>query len=74
MEAVGEAAPNGYVCVMVALSILDLSPVTTATPPAAALNNTLDLARFADTARLHAATGSPSTTTCRPSQAPRPTS
>src|SRR5947209_368937 len=34
---------------MVALSILDLSPVTTATPPAAALNNTLDLARFADT-------------------------
>ena len=33
---------------MVALSILDLSPVTTATPPAAALNNTLDLARFAD--------------------------
>src|SRR5882762_1075401 len=34
---------------MVALSVLDLSPVTTATPPAAALNNTLDLARFADT-------------------------
>jgi luciferase family oxidoreductase group 1 len=34
---------------MPALSILDLSPVTTATPPAAALNNTLDLARFADT-------------------------
>jgi len=33
---------------MVALSVLDLSPVTTATPPAAALNNTLDLARFAD--------------------------
>jgi luciferase family oxidoreductase group 1 len=49
LEAVGEAAPNGYVFVMVALSILDLSPVTTATPPAAALNNTLDLARFADT-------------------------
>jgi luciferase family oxidoreductase group 1 len=48
MEAVGEAAPNGYLCAMVALSILDLSPVTTATPPAAALNNTLDLARFAD--------------------------
>src|SRR5881398_3105763 len=34
---------------MPVLSILDLSPVTTATPPAAALNNTLDLARFADT-------------------------
>jgi luciferase family oxidoreductase group 1 len=33
---------------MVALSVLDLSPVTTATPPAAALNNTLDLARLAD--------------------------
>ena len=31
------------------LSILDLSPVTTATPPAQALRNTLDLARFADT-------------------------
>jgi len=49
MEAVGEAASNGYVWLMVELSILDLSPVTTATPPAAALNNTLDLARFADT-------------------------
>src|SRR4029077_7432408 len=49
MEAVGEAAPNGYLWQMVALSILDLSPATTATPPAAALNNTLDLARFADT-------------------------
>jgi luciferase family oxidoreductase group 1 len=48
MEAVGEAAPNGYLCGMVALSVLDLSPVTTATPPAAALNNTLDLARFVD--------------------------
>jgi len=31
------------------LSILDLSPVTTATPPTQALRNTLDLARFADT-------------------------
>src|ERR1041384_7975014 len=31
------------------LSILDLSPVTTATPPAQALRNTLDLARFCDT-------------------------
>src|ERR1044072_3823829 len=30
------------------LSILDLSPVTTATPPAQALRNTLDLARFCD--------------------------
>src|SRR2546423_4480776 len=39
----------GLTLPMVALSILDLSPVTTATPPAAALNNTLDLARFADT-------------------------
>src|SRR5215813_128444 len=48
MEAVGAAAPNGYLCAMIALSVLDLSPVTTATPPAAALNNTLDLARFAD--------------------------
>jgi luciferase family oxidoreductase group 1 len=33
---------------MIPLSILDLSPVTTATPPAQALRNTLDLARFAD--------------------------
>src|SRR5437763_7107222 len=49
MEAVGEAAPNDYLWQMVVLSILDLSPVTTATPPAVALNNTLDLARFADT-------------------------
>src|SRR6266550_510362 len=48
MEAVGEAAPNGYLCVMPALSILDLSPVTTATPPSAALNNSLDLARLVD--------------------------
>jgi luciferase family oxidoreductase group 1 len=30
------------------LSILDLSPVTTATPPAQALHNSLDLARHAD--------------------------
>src|SRR3954468_20796095 len=49
MEAVGERARSVYLWRMVALSILDLSPVTTATPPAAALNNTLDLARFADT-------------------------
>jgi luciferase family oxidoreductase group 1 len=49
MEAVGEALWSVYLWRMVALSILDLSPVTTATPPAAALNNTLDLARFADT-------------------------
>jgi luciferase family oxidoreductase group 1 len=34
---------------MVALSVLDLSPVTTATPPSAALNNSLDLARLIDT-------------------------
>src|SRR5947208_3398724 len=34
---------------MLPLSILDLSPVTAATPPAQALRNTLDLARFADT-------------------------
>src|SRR5437016_8072181 len=33
---------------MVALSVLDLSPVTTATPPSAALNNSLDLARLVD--------------------------
>ena len=33
---------------MLPLSILDLSPVTTATPGAAALRNTLDLARLAD--------------------------
>src|SRR6478672_10132371 len=33
---------------MLPLSILDLSPVTTATPPAQALRNTLDLARFCD--------------------------
>src|SRR5205085_1456541 len=42
-------AQSAYVSLMVALSILDLSPVATATPPAVALNNTLDLARFADT-------------------------
>src|SRR5438270_13957429 len=33
---------------MLPLSILDLSPVTTATPAAQALRHTLDLARFAD--------------------------
>ena len=33
---------------MLPLSILDLSPVTTATPGAAALRNTIDLARLAD--------------------------
>ncbi len=33
---------------MIPLSILDLSPVTTATPGSLALRNTLDLARFAD--------------------------
>jgi len=33
---------------MVPLSILDLSVVTTATPPAAALRNSIDLARHAD--------------------------
>src|SRR6267143_3429975 len=33
---------------MTALSVLDLSPVTTATAPAAALNNSLDLARHVD--------------------------
>src|SRR5207237_8047908 len=48
MEAVGEQERSGYVCLMVALSVLALPPVTTAIPPAAALNNTLDLARFAD--------------------------
>jgi luciferase family oxidoreductase group 1 len=49
LEAVGEALPNGYLMRMLPLSILDLSPVTTATPPAQALRNTLDLARYADT-------------------------
>jgi luciferase family oxidoreductase group 1 len=48
LEAVGERGRNVYFCVMLPLSVLDLSPVTTATPPAAALNNTLDLARFCD--------------------------
>ncbi len=48
MEAVGGAVPSGYLLAMVALSVLDLSPVTTATPPSAALNNTPDLARFVD--------------------------
>ncbi|MGA3308072.1 MAG: LLM class flavin-dependent oxidoreductase [Xanthobacteraceae bacterium] len=33
---------------MIALSVLDLSPVTTATPGSAALRNSLDLARLAD--------------------------
>ena len=33
---------------MVALSVLDLSFVTTGTPPSAALRNTLDLAQAAD--------------------------
>jgi luciferase family oxidoreductase group 1 len=33
---------------MVALSVLDLSPVTTATPPSVALRNSLDLARHID--------------------------
>src|SRR3954467_9674946 len=33
---------------MTALSVLALSPVTTATPPAAALHNSLDLARHVD--------------------------
>ena len=33
---------------VIPLSVLDLSPVTTATPGAAALHNSLDLARLAD--------------------------
>ncbi len=33
---------------MIPLSILDLSPVTTATPGSVALHNSLDLARLAD--------------------------
>src|ERR1044072_4318019 len=48
MEAVGAARLNVYLWVMVALSVLDLSPVTTATPPSAALRNSLDLARLID--------------------------
>ena len=41
------AARNDYLCAM-RLSVLDLSPVTTATPPSVALNNSLDLARHID--------------------------
>ena len=41
-------ARNHYLWAMVALSVLDLSPVTTATPPSAALRNSLDLARLID--------------------------
>src|SRR5678816_728251 len=48
MEAVGAALRNVYLYGMVALSVLDLSPVTTATPPSAALRNSLDLARIID--------------------------
>ena len=33
---------------MIPLSVLDLSPVTTATPGSTALHNSLDLARLAD--------------------------
>ena len=33
---------------MIPISVLDLSPITTATPGAAALRNSLDLARLAD--------------------------
>jgi luciferase family oxidoreductase group 1 len=47
-EAVGASARNVYLCAMVALSVLDLSPVTTATPPSVALHNSLDLARLVD--------------------------
>ncbi len=38
---------------MIALSVLDLSPVTTATPASAALRNSLDLARLADRLGYH---------------------
>src|ERR1043166_7385946 len=48
MEAVGGAPRNVYFWTMVALSVLDLSPVTTATPPSVALHNSLDLARLVD--------------------------
>ena len=48
MEAVGEGRPNGYLSAMVKLSVLDLSPVTTATGGAQALRNSLDLARLTD--------------------------
>src|ERR1044072_1650494 len=48
MEAVGAARLNVYLWVMVALSVLDLSPVTTATPPSAALRTSLDRARLID--------------------------
>jgi luciferase family oxidoreductase group 1 len=38
---------------VIPLSVLDLSPVTTATPASAALHNTLDLARLADRLGYH---------------------
>jgi luciferase family oxidoreductase group 1 len=47
-EGVGGRARTVYLWGMVALSVLDLSPVTTATPPSAALRNSLDLARHID--------------------------
>ncbi len=57
---------------MIPLSVLDLSVVTTGTKLAAALRNSIDLARHVDGARLCHATGSPSTTTSLPSPSPAP--
>ena len=55
------------------LSVLYSSSVTTGTPPSAALRNTLDL-DVMPTASVMRATGSPITSTCPRSQAPRPRS
>jgi hypothetical protein len=58
---------------VIPLSVLDLSPVTTATPGSAALHNSLDLARLAD--RLgYTDIGWPNTTIWRISRARRRTS
>ena len=56
---------------MTALSVLDLAPIPEGSDASQSLTNTLDLARHAE--RLgYAATGWPSTTTCRASPARRP--
>ena len=56
---------------MIPLSILDLSVVTTGTKPAAALRNSIDLAREAD-ALGYSATGWPNIITSPRWRAPRP--
>ena len=55
---------------MIPYSLLDLSPIVAGGTAAQSLANTLDLARHAEGWGYHAATGSPSTTTCRASPAP----